>query len=73
MDHLDDIVDFDQQKFAKAFEAGLTEGDKPLPADQAKCIASGFANASADDATTVILSGQAAALEPVFRKCGVGG
>jgi hypothetical protein len=73
MDHLDDIVDFDQQQFAKAFEAALTEGDNPLPADQAKCIASGFANASADDAKTVILSGQAQALEPVFEKCGVGG
>jgi hypothetical protein len=73
MDHIDDIVNFDQQKFAKAFEAALTEGDKPVPAGQAKCIASGFANASADAAKTVILSGQAAALEPVFKKCGVGG
>ena len=73
LDHFDDIVDFDQQKFAKAFEAALTEGDQPLPADQAKCIASGFANASADAAKTVILSGQSAALEPVFQKCGVGG
>jgi hypothetical protein len=73
MDHIDDIVNFDQQKFAKSFEAALTEGDKPVPADQAKCVASGFANASADAAKTVILSGQAAALEPVFKKCGVGG
>jgi hypothetical protein len=73
MDHIDDFVNFDQQKFAKAFEAALTEGENSLPADQAKCIASGFANASADAAKTVILSGQSAALEPVFQKCGVGG
>ena len=73
MDHVDDFVKFDQQQFADAFEKGLTSGKNPLPDDQAKCVASGFANAPADSVKTVILSGQSAALVPVLRKCGVVG
>jgi hypothetical protein len=71
MDHIDDFVHFDQQKLADSFEKGLSSGKNPLPADQASCVASGFANASPSDVKTVILSGKQAALLPVLRQCGV--
>ena len=71
MDHIDDFVKFDQQRFADSLVKNFTEGSSGITKDQAKCVASGFANASEDAAKTVILSGQAAAFVPVLRKCGV--
>lgn len=71
LDHIDDFVNFDQQKFADSFAKSATEGKNPLTQAQASCVASGFANASAGAVKTVVLSGKAAALVPVLRRCGV--
>jgi len=72
VDHIDAFLHFDQQKLAAALEKGLSSGNNAVTPSQASCVASGFANASPDAVKTVILSGQASALVPVLRKCGLG-
>jgi hypothetical protein len=72
LDHIDDIIDFDLQAFADAFEEVSKRGEDPFTDQQAKCVADNFASAQPETVKSALLSGDASELLPAFEGCGLG-
>jgi hypothetical protein len=73
LDHADDMVDFDQARFAESYAERLKAGDGPLSDAQAECVGSNLATGPRDVVETAILSGDPEELAPAFQGCGLGG
>jgi hypothetical protein len=73
LDHLDDIVDFDQDRFADAFAEALQVGIEPATAAQAECVRNNFATGPPDVVEAAILSGDPEELAPGYQGCDPGG
>lgn len=72
LDRLDDMVDFDQARFAEAYAEALTVGDEPVTGAQANCVERNFASGPGETVEAAILSGEPEQLAPGFEGCGLG-
>ena len=69
LDKIDDLKDFDLQRFADAFETTAVKFTRAFTPEQAHCAARRYARMSPDDVKAGILSGDLAQLLPFADDC----